>query len=259
VRLTTGSQQYSVGYAAQLLDGEFAIDHGNDNTAILRLDRSIYNQKITIVDAKAGHRTTFDLDEERCFFVFNQVIVEIDALLGVIVSGRRETRRNCLGRAAESRAVGLPAKAEKRTKAPLGRVGSLPCVEWNSWLPALGSISSDDADEHAVYFELAFRANDLKGLVVRLQNELTSVGAQFFECEFIVDNGHDKIANLCGEITLDYGHIAIVDTSVDHRFSFDRDHHCLRGLPNDVVINEEWFGGYAFGCHWVTSLDSGVR
>ena len=85
--MATCSQQYSVGYAAQLLDGEFAIDHGNDNTAITWLNRAIYNQKITIVDAKAGHRATFDLDEKCSFLVFNQVVVEIDSLLGVIVSG----------------------------------------------------------------------------------------------------------------------------------------------------------------------------
>ena len=47
------------------------LDHGNYDAPIFRLNGAIYYQEVAIVDAKAGHRATFHLDEKRCFLVLN--------------------------------------------------------------------------------------------------------------------------------------------------------------------------------------------
>lgn len=87
-----GAQQYPLGYAAELLDGEFAIDHGNHNTPIDRLQGAVNHQQVAIMDAEADHGSTCHPDKERGLLVLDQVFIETQALLEIV--GRRR-RKSC--------------------------------------------------------------------------------------------------------------------------------------------------------------------
>lgn len=89
-----GTQQDAIGHEAELLDGEFPIDHGDDDAAVGWVDGSIDDQQIAIMQADASHGMAFDPNEESGFPVLDQVLVETEAVLKVVGGGGREASGN---------------------------------------------------------------------------------------------------------------------------------------------------------------------
>lgn len=81
------AQQDAVRQPAELLDGELAIDDGDDDAPVHRFEGTIHDEQIAIMDAEAGHRVSLHADEEGGFLMFDQVFVEAEARLE-IVGGR---------------------------------------------------------------------------------------------------------------------------------------------------------------------------
>jgi len=53
--LTVGSQNNAFRRVGQLLDREIAINYGDDNALIYRINRAINYQEVAVVNTKAGH------------------------------------------------------------------------------------------------------------------------------------------------------------------------------------------------------------
>lgn len=79
-----GTQQHALRQPAELLDGELAIDDGNDDAPVSRFDGTIHDEQIAIMDAEAGHRVSLHANEVGGFLMLDQVFVEAEARLEVI-------------------------------------------------------------------------------------------------------------------------------------------------------------------------------
>lgn len=78
----------AVWVATKLFDGEFAIDEGNNVTAVVRLDGFVNDCQVAIEDACVLHAVAFHAGEECCFGTTNQHAIQVDAIHHVI-RGRR--------------------------------------------------------------------------------------------------------------------------------------------------------------------------
>jgi hypothetical protein len=72
----------------QALYGQFAIDHGDDDTVIRWLKSPIDDEQVTGVNPSPNHRVAFHLDEKCGCFVFDEVLVEVKFVFQVIVCWR---------------------------------------------------------------------------------------------------------------------------------------------------------------------------
>lgn len=68
------------------LDSQFTLDCGNDDFPVPWFKSAIDDQEIPVMDSGADHGMTLDPDEEACFRVFDQMCVEVKALIHIIVS-----------------------------------------------------------------------------------------------------------------------------------------------------------------------------
>jgi len=71
---------------AQLPDREIAVNDGNDNALIYRIDRAIDNQEVAVTDTEVGHRAGCG-DEKRGFPVQDEMLVEAEPIFSVIRGG----------------------------------------------------------------------------------------------------------------------------------------------------------------------------
>src|SRR4030095_15759103 len=76
------------------LDGEFAIDDGNDDAAISGGQSAVYNQHIARVNASFTHRLPSHPDKESCCRMLNEMLVEVQGAIEVIISGGRISSRD---------------------------------------------------------------------------------------------------------------------------------------------------------------------
>ena len=70
----------------EILDGKLIIDISNDNIPILSFDGTVNDSNITIIDASFNHRIAFHLAIECCFWIPNQITIEIQCLVTIILS-----------------------------------------------------------------------------------------------------------------------------------------------------------------------------
>src|SRR6266567_6610800 len=67
------------------LDGEFAIDHRNNDTAIAGCQCTIYNEHIPGVNPGFTHRLPRHPDEKGCCRVLNEVLIEVQGAIEVVI------------------------------------------------------------------------------------------------------------------------------------------------------------------------------
>ena len=72
----------------EILDGELIIDISNNNIPVLCFNGTVNDSYITIIDASFNHRIAFHLAIECCFWIPNQITIEIQCLMAVIISWR---------------------------------------------------------------------------------------------------------------------------------------------------------------------------
>ena len=94
MRGAAGAQQHPIGNVAELFDGEIAVHYRDHHTAIDGVDGTVHHQQVTMVDTESDHRLSRHADEESRLLVGDQVFVQIDALLGVVIGGRRKPGRH---------------------------------------------------------------------------------------------------------------------------------------------------------------------
>ena len=75
----------------EVLDGELIIDISNDNIPVLSFDGTVNDSYIAIIDTCFNHRIAFHLAIECCFWVPNQITIEIQCLMAVVFSWRWES------------------------------------------------------------------------------------------------------------------------------------------------------------------------
>ena len=73
----------------EAFDGEFPIDHRNDNAAITGRQCTIYNQYITGVNASFTHRLSSHPDEKGCRRMLDEVLIEVQGAIEVVIGRGR--------------------------------------------------------------------------------------------------------------------------------------------------------------------------
>ena len=71
------------------LDGEFAIDHGNDDTAITGRQSTVHNQYISSVNASFTHGLSSHPDEKGCCGMLDEMLIEVQGAIEVIIGWGR--------------------------------------------------------------------------------------------------------------------------------------------------------------------------
>ncbi|MFM1765328.1 MAG: hypothetical protein RIU71_1091 [Pseudomonadota bacterium] len=89
--VTTPQTLSSSPALVQTLHGELVVEHGQHNVVVLGFNRAVNDQRIAFVNARTHHGVALHFENERGFFVANEVVVEIDAFLGVVGCGRGKT------------------------------------------------------------------------------------------------------------------------------------------------------------------------
>jgi len=84
--ITGCAQDNAFRRMTQLPDREVAINDGNDNALVDRIDRAIDNHKVTVVNTEVRHGTGCG-DEKRGFPVLDEMLVEAEPIFGVIRGG----------------------------------------------------------------------------------------------------------------------------------------------------------------------------
>jgi hypothetical protein len=69
----------------EAFDGEFAIDHGNDDTAIVWREGTIYDQHIPRVNASFPHGLSSYPHKESCRRMLDEVLIEVEGAIEVII------------------------------------------------------------------------------------------------------------------------------------------------------------------------------
>ena len=90
MRGVLGTQLDPAFFLDQALEGELAMQGGDDDPPIALFDRAIDDQQIPVVDPGPDHRVAGGADKVGGRGVQDQVLVEVDALLDMIVGGRGE-------------------------------------------------------------------------------------------------------------------------------------------------------------------------
>lgn len=78
----------------QALHGQFPVDLGHHDAAVLGGEGPVHDQETAIRDVGTRHRVAFDPQKEGRFLVPDQVLVQVEHGLHVIVRGRREAGRD---------------------------------------------------------------------------------------------------------------------------------------------------------------------
>ena len=76
------------------LDGQLAVNDGDDHVFVPRLERTVNHEKVTVMDSRSEHGIAGDPDEEGRSRIFDKVPVQIEPVLLVVGGGGGEARRN---------------------------------------------------------------------------------------------------------------------------------------------------------------------
>ena len=78
------------------LEGELAVDEGDDDIAVGRLDALVDDEQVAVVDAAVAHGVADGPGVEGGGRMAHQFLIEVDAVRHVVLRGRRETRPHAL-------------------------------------------------------------------------------------------------------------------------------------------------------------------
>lgn len=87
---------------AESLDGVFTVDHRDHNILMFWIKRPVDHHLVAIFDAGANHRIAPHRKEERCRFVADEVVVQVEAVIRVIGCRRRKTRTQSMRKHRQS-------------------------------------------------------------------------------------------------------------------------------------------------------------
>lgn len=76
------------GGAAETLDGEFAVENGDNDLVVVGVEGAVYEEEVAGVDASTGHGGACDAQEEAGGGVLDEMLVEIEVGVDPVV-GRR--------------------------------------------------------------------------------------------------------------------------------------------------------------------------
>ena len=89
-----GTELYERALLEEALHRELAVEDGDHDVGVLRLQGAVHNQDIAVVQPGALHRIAGQADVERGGRVLNQQLVEVEVAVQVIVGGRGESGRD---------------------------------------------------------------------------------------------------------------------------------------------------------------------
>ena len=78
----------------EAFDGQLAVQDRDDDIVVLRLQRAVHDQEVTIVQSGALHGVAGQADIERGGWVMDQELMKVEVAVQVIVGGRRESSRD---------------------------------------------------------------------------------------------------------------------------------------------------------------------
>ena len=77
-------QQQFIGFFAKTFDGQFAIDHGDNNRTIVRLQGPIHDEHIAFMNPHFDHRIASDFDKESGGRMFDQMLIEVKLAFQIV-------------------------------------------------------------------------------------------------------------------------------------------------------------------------------
>ena len=95
----------------QAFDGVVALDHGDDDVVVACLQRAVHHHLVAVFDAGAAHGVAAHIEHEGGRFVAHQIVVEVEAVFGVVSSGRRKACRHAVQQQAQWGSAGLGLQA----------------------------------------------------------------------------------------------------------------------------------------------------
>lgn len=87
--------------------------------------------------------------------------------------------------------------------------------------------------------QITLGANDWIGNIGGTEDVSALFLIQIFQCEFIIDDSDDQIANPGVRPFLDYDDIAWMDPGIDHRIALDGYQQCTGGLVDQIFIDSQ--------------------